>query len=101
MPIFKELYKGHGVYWHGKHGYGDETNAYTRTLAEYRTKIDAKLDRERAARPDDEKYWDTLTAEERTHWRKLIWDEAQNPLNLSASELAYTHHLATKGDPKP
>lgn len=93
MGIFKGLYKGNGIYWHGKHGYGDETVAYTRTIGEYRQRIDTRIQREIELRPDHEKYWDTLTHEERTKWRNLIWDEVANPEQLSASELAYTHRV--------
>lgn len=89
MPIFKGLYKGNGIYWHGKYGYGDETTAYTRTMSEYKTRIDAKIQQELDAREDHEKYWDTLSHNERTQWRKKIWDEALNPNQLSASELAF------------
>lgn len=91
MGIFKGLYKGNGIYWHGKHGYGDETIAYTRTISEYKRCIDDRLQRERDARPDYEKYWDTLSHETRTYWRSRIWDESLNPEQLSASELAYVN----------
>ena len=37
--IFKGLYRGYGVYWHGADGYGDETNAIG-TLADCHARID-------------------------------------------------------------
>lgn len=89
MAIFKGLYKGNGIYWHGKHGYGDETIAYTRTIAEYKAKIDARIQKDLEIRPDHEKYWDTLSHQDRTLWRNRVWDESINPDQLSASELAY------------
>ena len=62
MPIFKGLYKGNGIYWHGKHGYGDETIAYARTIAEYKAKIDARIKNDLEARPAHEK-WRTSIGE--------------------------------------
>ena len=92
MAIFKGLYRGNGIYWHGKHGYGDETTAYTHTMAEYKARIDARIQRDLESRPDCDKYWDTLSHEERTLWRRHVWDGAINPAQLSASELAYNAH---------
>jgi len=37
--IFKGLYRGHGIYWHGAAGYGDEANAIG-TLADCHAAID-------------------------------------------------------------
>ena len=88
---FKGLYRGYGIYWHGPiDGYGDETNGWTRTIAEYRAKIDRMIAKAEAARPDHEKYWDTLTSEQRRHWRLL-----SQTTELSASELAYTNRKVT------
>lgn len=57
--IYKETYKGRGIYWHGKAGYGDETNPLYRTIAECRAAIDKIEQRERENRPPELKYWDT------------------------------------------
>ncbi len=84
--IFKGLYKNHGVYWFGKHGYGDETNPQYKTIKEMRLAIDAKLQAEQAARPEHLKYWDTLNEDERRKWRK-----ACQTTELSAAQLAYTN----------
>ena len=84
--VFKGLYRGHGIYWFGRHGYGDETNPIANTMAEMRARIDAKLATEDAARPDHLKYWDTLSTAERDKWRRLC-----QTTELSAPELAYTN----------
>lgn len=84
--VFKGLYRGHGIYWHGRNGYGDETNAWVNTMAEARARIDARLAVEEAARPDHLKYWDTLTEDVRRKWRHLC-----QTTELSAAELAYTN----------
>ena len=41
--VFKGLYRGHGIYWHGARGYGDETNAKCDTIAECRERIDCLI----------------------------------------------------------
>jgi hypothetical protein len=84
--IFKELYRGHGIYWFGRQGYGDETNPMARTIGEVRARIDAKIAADDAARPAHLLYWDTLPHEERNKWRR-----ACQTTELSASELAYTN----------
>lgn len=38
--IFKELYRNHGIYWHGRDGYGDETRGYGDTLSDAKHAID-------------------------------------------------------------
>ena len=87
--IFKELYKGRGIYWHGKAGYGDETNPLYRTMKECKQAID-RLEQEEEARKSPElKYWDTLSSNERDKWRR-----ACITTELSAAELAY---IAMKG----
>lgn len=49
--IFKETYRGYGIYWHGADGYGDETNAWGNTVAQCRQRIDSLLvKQEQAAR---------------------------------------------------
>lgn len=91
--VFKEVYRGHGIYWHGRNGYGDETNAWTDTIAQYRAKIDARIAAEDESRPAHLKYWDTLGDEERRKWRRLC-----QTTELSASELAYTNRKAETHD---
>ena len=89
-PIYKETYRGHGIYWHGKgYGYGDETQAGRPTIASCRAMIDAIIAEELAKRPDHLKYWDTVPPQERERWRKLCIQS-----ELSASELAYTNRQA-------
>lgn len=84
-PVFKETYKGHGIYWHRPY-YGDETQVISRTIQGCKRRIDSAIDSELAVRPDHLKYWDTVPHEDREQWRKLsIASE------LSASELAYTN----------
>ncbi len=68
--VFKGLYRGHGIYWFGSEGYGDETNPTCDTMAEMRAKIDAKIKAEDDARPAHLKHWDTLSEDERRRWRK-------------------------------
>ena len=41
--IFKSVYRNYGIYWHGKHGYGDETSAWCDTMAEYCKRIDTLI----------------------------------------------------------
>lgn len=84
--IYKVTYRGRAIYWHPGHGYGDETLVIAPTLAECRAKIDESLERAERERPDHLKYWDTLSPNERTKWRKLCIAS-----ELSASELAYTN----------
>ena len=83
-PIFKQNYRGYGIYWHGDSNYGDETNIHSRSLMEARQKIDLYLQKQEENKPDHLKYWDMLTHEQRTHWRKACMET-----NYSASELAY------------
>lgn len=87
-PIFKGLYRGHGIYRHGDSGYGDETNALCKTVAVYKARIDRKLQEEEASKPACLRYWNTLPHGERERWRKLsIGSE------LSAPELAYANFV--------
>lgn len=91
MACFKGLYRGHGVYWHRSRwqdGYGDETNAWCDTVAEYHAKIDAEIAADDAARAPHLVYWDTLDEDARRKWRK-----ACQCTELSASELAYTNSV--------
>ena len=84
--IFKGLYRGHGIYWFGQHGYGDETNPQYETLGAMRQAIDAKI-AEEASRPvpAHESYWASLSESTRREWRrKMDWDSG-----LSVSEQAY------------
>ncbi len=82
--IFKQVYRGNGIYWYPPNMFGDETIATHRTIAQVKSAIDAKLAKEESEKPDHLKYWDTLTHEQRNHWRKQT---AQS--ELSASELAF------------
>lgn len=92
-PIWKQTYKGRGIYWHGGSNYGDETGVYGKTIAECKRLID-KLELElQESRPDHLKYWDTLSHEDREKWRRLSISS-----ELSASELAYTNSLAERGN---
>lgn len=87
--IFKGLYRGHGIYWHGTSGFGDETNPICKTMTEYKVRIDRKLEEEEARRPAHLKYWDTLSSQERARWRKLSISS-----ELAASELAYSNRTS-------
>lgn len=84
--IHKQTYKGRGIYWHGKAGYGDETTPLYHTIGECREAIDRLEAEELANRPPELKYWDTLTPDERDKWRRLCI-----ATELSAAELAYTN----------
>lgn len=69
--IFKEVYRGSGIYWHPRaRCYGDETNpCYGARIADARAAIDAQIAKVEAAAPPEDKFWATLTREERTRWR--------------------------------
>jgi len=86
MPLFKEKYRGRGLWWHGGNKYGDETNVYAASLKEARSKIDRQCALDDAARPAHEKYWDTVAPNDREKWRKLCQTS-----ELSASELAWSN----------
>ena len=85
-PVWKQTYKGRGIYWHGANHYGDETGVYGRSIAECKRLIDRLEQAELEARPDHMKYWDTLSHEDRERWRMLCITT-----ELSAAELAYTN----------
>lgn len=88
--IFKELYRGSGIYWFGKHGYGDETNPMFRTIGEMRAAIDASIAKQLAREEEEmtpaDKYWNTLNADQRHQWRRKA-NAAQTELRVS--EFAY------------
>lgn len=89
MSAFKGLYRGHGIYWHGRHGYGDETKAICRTMAEYKAKIDTYVAAELAKQQaEDDKpenrHWRTLSDAEKRHWRHKCFET-----DMTASQLAY------------
>jgi hypothetical protein len=46
--VFKGLYRGHGVYWHGRDGYGDESGAFG-TLDDCHAAIDRLIAAREAA----------------------------------------------------
>jgi hypothetical protein len=84
--IWKETYRNHGIYWHGRQGYGDETIPMFRTMAEMRQAIDARIAVE-AAKPlsPHEAYWGGLTASQQRWWRQnMNWDS-----DLTVAEQAY------------
>lgn len=89
-PVFKGLYRGYGIYWHGGKNYGDETQVLATSIRAMQEKIDAHVAALEAQKTPEEKYWDSLTSEERTHWRRLC-----QTTELSASELAYTNRTGT------
>ena len=90
-PIYKETYRGYGIYWHGVHiGYGDETKPLYCTIQEYKAAIDSHISQGQEARPAHLKYWDTLPHNDRQKWRKLC-----QTTELSAPELAYTNKLSS------
>lgn len=87
-PVWKQTYKGRGIYWHGGKKYGDEIGVYGQSISECRTLIDTLERAELESRPDHLKYWDTLSHEERERWRRLCIAS-----ELSASELAYSNRV--------
>lgn len=74
--IFKEVYRGQGIYWHNsrwQYGYGDETNAWSDTLQSERRRIDDQI----ACGPPrqlHEQWWDSLSADERHAIRRQAND---------------------------
>ena len=88
-PIHKQTYRGRGIYWHGGRDYGDETQVLCTSMAAARARIDALLAAEADRASPADKYWATLTAAQREHWRRAVWDTAVNPDDLTAAELAY------------
>lgn len=86
--IWKETYRGRAIYWHGRRGYGDETNALYRTLRECRAAID---EQNRAIlRGGVEEFWDSLTPKERDYWRGRCWNT-----ELTAPQLAFSARFLT------
>ncbi len=93
-PRFKELYKGHGIYHHGKFGYGDESRTPNNTIHsihQYRQHIEDHITKQQEARPSHEKHWDKVSQHERDYWRHQAYHN-----DASASELAYAHHQSLK-----
>lgn len=90
MAVFKKLYRGVGIYWHGfvghAGGYGDETHASFATMQDMQDAIDNACEANDAQRQDHLRYWDTLGHAEREKWRRLC-----QTTELSASELAWTN----------
>lgn len=88
--VFKEVYRGHGIYWFGKHGFGDETNPAYSTQNEMRRAIDAHLAAESAKPvPAHEAYWASLSESDKRKWRQSMdWGS-----ELSVSEQAYAASL--------
>lgn len=70
MAVFKSLYRGRGIYWHGRDGYGDETNGGHATVASVKSAIDAIADAEDARRSAIDVYWDALSPEARGAMRR-------------------------------
>lgn len=93
-PVFRGLHRGHGIYHHGKYGYGDETRTpdnSIHSIRQYKQHLDDHMAKEQEARPAHEKHWDTVSHKDRQNWRKMT-----QHVDASASELAYAHHQAMK-----
>jgi len=91
-PVFRGVHRGHGIYHHGKYGYGDETQTphnSIHSIHQYKQHLDDHMAKEHEARPAHEKYWDTVPHKDRQHWRNMT-----QHVDASASELAYAHHQA-------
>jgi len=69
MAVFKTLYRGRGIYWHGKRGYGDETTPVADTLAGAKAVIDRNALKAEAVRvaslPPEDRHWESLPIETR------------------------------------
>ena len=88
MPVWKQTYKGRGIYWHGKNRYGDETGVYAKSIKECCQLIDRLEKQQETLKSPALKYWDTLPHDMRERWRRL-----SIATELSAPELAYTNKL--------
>jgi hypothetical protein len=84
-PIYKETYRGHGIYWHGGNSYGDETIVTSNSIAGCRTYIDTWLVKVEAGKNPVQRYWDTLSHVERQKYRRACQYTDQ-----TAAEMAYT-----------
>lgn len=96
MALFKGLYRGRGVYWHGALGWGDESKASFRTRAEMHAAIDAEDIRQVVLRAPQVKYWNSLTAEERAAWRTKFVGDVFDRFD-SVADFAYAEFQKNKG----
>lgn len=92
--IWKTTYRGYGVYWHGSHGYGDETRPYDppcRSLPKARARIDATIEASRVPPTPAEAHWSGLSETLRRKYRAdpRIWTHDEG-----AAGVAYMDFLA-------
>lgn len=99
--IWKETYRGRAIYWHGKRGYGDETNYGFLTIKACRDYIDAIL-AEAAALTDADRYFVTLTPDEREAARRAYCrDAATFEAYASVAEFAFANKTLIQGLTQP